>query len=195
MNTRGKKLALLALLMTAAGAAWWQYGGVAPSGRGNAVTPAPMIPTGDRIHKLGSFEDAPGGTRPLFSFDRPPAQPARPPEIVIKRFPDPPPIIDPIGPPVDKPPVKPAPEPPNVSLQYTGYARAEDNRMVAFLEANGSGVPAGHYNLREEDYLLGRFRVNSISADAVEIEDTQRDETSPSRRQRITINPTLAVRR
>jgi hypothetical protein len=77
-------------------------------------------------------------------------------------------------------------------LVYAGFARDTDNRMVAFLETTGSA--AGHFNLRESDYLIGRYRVNKITPQTIEIEDIERAESAPDRKRTISISPQIAGR-
>jgi hypothetical protein len=66
--------------------------------------------------------------------------------------------------------------------------------MVAFLETTGGGgAAAGHFNLREDETLLGRYRVNKITVDSVELEDMERAEGA--RKQTINIDTAIAVKR
>jgi hypothetical protein len=94
------------------------------------------------------------------------------------------------------PPTPPPPVIPPVPFQYTGYARDSADRMIAFIETTGgAGVPAGHYNLRESEIFMGRFRLTKVSTDSVEIEDMERSENSSDRKRTVSINALIASRK
>jgi hypothetical protein len=166
---------------------------VAGPGAGAKAT---EIPPPDRINvqMMASSEGVAGAERNPFGFGR---------EVVVA--PPPPPIVIPPPPPPPPPPVINRPTtpvnttpvvniPPAITLTYTGYARDEANEMVAFLETPAAGgAPAGRFNLREDDFLLGRYRVTRITETLVEYEDQERPEAS--RKQTINIAQQLAPRR
>jgi hypothetical protein len=194
MNSREKKLLTIALLLTgAAGGGYWYYnlesaeGPAAAAKKDDSAPIPPPVSIGLRFMESG---DGGGKAVNLFNYRReeleeappPPEQPfqlvtAPPPPVVPQ-----PRNLQPAGPAVPaEPPVV------NVPLAYSGFARDENDEMIAFLETNGTGAPAGHYNLREDDFLLGRFRVMKISADTVEVEDMDRPERSANRKQTLSI--------
>ncbi len=80
-------------------------------------------------------------------------------------------------PPVTAPPVMPPPAsvvpppPPPIPFKYQGYAveSSLSGQMVAFLTDEASR----HFNVRQGEVLMGRFRVTYISANAVEVEDME----------------------
>jgi hypothetical protein len=130
-------------------------------------------------------------------------------KVEIVTAPPPPPLPPPIPPPPPPPPPQPprggggptstaavVPNIPTIPLTYTGYARDDANELVAFLETNGQGgAPVGHYNLREDDFLLGRIRVNKITLESVEVEDMDQAENARNRKQSIPITPNLAPKK
>ncbi|HEX5000367.1 MAG TPA: hypothetical protein VFY29_19245 [Terriglobia bacterium] len=197
MSPRDRKIVLVALLFTVAGgAAYWQLSGGVFIGGANAgpgdkpvvIPPAARI-MGDSL--IASDDNGSTSGRNIFSFGREIIVAPPPPPVVIDQAPPPPPVIS--RPPQTQPtPVVSNPTanlPARVQLQYTGYARDDaSDKMLAILETSGTG--AGHYLLREDDFLLGRIRVKKITPDSVEVEDLERSETST-----IAISPTLAQRR
>ena len=74
----------------------------------------------------------------------------------------------------------PPPGPPPIPFKYQGYAveSAPSGQTTAFLTDDSSR----HYNVRIGEILMGRYRVTYISANAVEVEDTE-----SSRRQMLPI--------
>jgi hypothetical protein len=202
MKPREKVLVVLLVLVTG-GVIYWQFFSGSLTGGANpgATADGTKIPSGAGRINTDSLDSAEGraslGRNP-FSFKReivtaPPPPPLPPPQPPPPPPTPPPPRPGPTGP---TGPTTPAgPNLPNVPLQYTGYARDDANEMVAFLETNGTGAPVGHYNLREDDFLLGRFRVNKITIESVEVEDMDRAENASNRKQSIPITPTLAPKK
>jgi hypothetical protein len=196
MSSRNKQLILIAMLFSLAGTlGYWQFFAAA-SGGGGPLPPNGRgpVPPGEYIGKLGAV-NGPDGGRDLFSYGHVPlpAPPVQRAEIKPYTGPGPEITVPPGGTP--PPPVPPTPGPPPITIAYTGYARDNHNRVTAFLETSGANAPAGHYNLRETDFLVGRYRVNRITADAIEVEDLDRAETAPDRRRTIAITPPLAARK
>jgi hypothetical protein len=195
MSARDRKLILVALLFTAAGGAiYWQFFGGAVSIANSVTGPRGAdVPPPDRINvgQMGGSEAVASADRNPFSFGREVVIAPPPPVVVI---PPPPPPPPPPQPPPDRgrnPQTTTASTAPTVPLNYTGYARDDENQMIAFLETTGTGAPLGHYNLKEDDFLLGRFRVSKITPESVEVEDLERSE-----KRTINISPQLApVRR
>ena len=69
-----------------------------------------------------------------------------------------------------------------IPFVYRGFSQDDAGTMTAFVvETSDSSLPAGRYNLHEEDILFGRFRVDRITPETVELEDLDRAESNRSR--------------
>jgi hypothetical protein len=75
------------------------------------------------------------------------------------------------GPPATRPPATLAPPgPPPIPFKYQGYAleSGPPGQMIAFL----TDETAHHFNVRAGEVLMGRYRIAQVSANSVEVEDT-----------------------
>jgi hypothetical protein len=72
------------------------------------------------------------------------------------------------------------PGPPPIPFKYQGYAieSVSPGQMIAFLTDDTSH----HFNVRAGEVLMGRYRITQVSANSVEVEDTD-----TSRRQMLPI--------
>jgi hypothetical protein len=200
MNAKNRQLILVGVLFTVAGgAAYWQFYPSSSTVANAGTAPnAQVVPPAKRIDIdliAGSESRGSVGRNPfLFFREVIVAPPPPPPEITLAPQPPVTPVIPTTRPPDPRPTTPTQTIAPAIPLQYKGYARDDDNRMVAFLETTGGGgAAAGHFNLREDETLLGRYRVNKITVDSVELEDMERAEGA--RKQTINIDTAIAVKR
>ena len=197
MNAREIKLVVLALLLTAAaGSGYWFYlredtQNPAEQDKGNKAVKIPPA-TSIRLSLLDQ-EDGTGDGVNIFNYRKPQLTEAPAPEqpVLTAIAPPPPPPV--LQPPTTAPqPARPAePQVTPLPLTYSGFAKDDNNEMIAFLETTAQGgAAAGHYNLREDDFFMGRIRVLKITDTAVEVEDWERPEAQRTK-QTIQISNTL----
>jgi len=140
----------------------------------------PPAPTDARI-RLDLVEKPEGskeeiGRKNVFQYQRSPAPSApRPPgpggSASLTPVPSPfPPSVG-LPPATTRPPVAAPPGPPPIPLKYQGYAveNPPGGQTTAFLVDDASR----HYNVTRGEILMGRFRINQISAGSVEVEDLE----------------------
>ncbi len=141
----------------------------------------PPAPTDARI-RLDLIEKSDGskeeiGRKNVFQYQRPPAPPAPRPSGPAAPGPGGSPVPSPFPPSVGLPPstarpvVAAPPGPPPIPLKYQGYAveNPPAGQTTAFLVDDASR----HYNVTRGEILMGRYRINQISAGSVEVEDLE----------------------
>jgi hypothetical protein len=131
---------------------------------------------GDLLAKVQSVALA-GGARNLFQFGPPPAKesaklPGNEPTVAVVR-----PFVGPKPPPPPAPPAPPPPPPP-ITLKFYGFATTAANgkRTAYFLDDTGDILIAS-----EGDTLKRRYRIKSIKANSVTIEDIDAKREQPVR--------------
>jgi hypothetical protein len=123
-----------------------------------------------RLDLLEREESEDVGKNNLFTYG-PPASALNIPETMS------PPAFEP--PPSSQPPVVsvPAiPPPPPIALKYQGFAVLADGTLTAVVTDEGQ-----HFNVKAGEVLMGRFRIDRITTQSVEVEDLEfnRKQTLP----------------
>lgn len=165
-------IVLGALLVAAGGYAYWS---IQPPSAGPVATPAEKVAkiaglqsAGNAQIRLDLLDAASGGSavgkKNVFQYYVPPKPPPPPPP--------PPPVVRPQTPVNTGPVGPPPPPPPQTALNTFKYDAFLTTGRPEKPMASINNGPTAQYNVSVGEYILGRYKINRITATSVEIEDT-----------------------
>lgn len=170
-------LGLLAVLLAGAGGyAYWSIStpstGVATSSPAEKVAKIASLPSaGNARIRLDLITDDQGngvvGRKNVFQYYVAPP-PAKMQTVVLPPKPPAPVVVGPTGPP-------PPPPPPPTLLTTFKYDGVVIVPVPGKLMASISNGSTDRYNVTEGEYILGRYKINRVTATNVEIEDTDQN--------------------